>query len=243
MHICVANLAIIGPDNGLSPGRRQAIIWTNAGILLIELLGTKFTAILIENHTFSFKKMHLKMSSAKWRPFCLDLNVLIIHADQLIVISRETFLYKRDKGAPSTWWQTGTTSQSGLQVHCTFIISFLSLFQVTKVFLGAHALLANGCVMSRVGSSQVAMVAKAYNVPVLVCCETYKFCERVQTDSFVFNELGKFILMPIRLCLNGACCLVAVTGVTVLVPCHQCQVSAIHLKIGYLKMKSMCTES
>ncbi|MGH0151747.1 UNVERIFIED_CONTAM: hypothetical protein FKN15_001674 [Acipenser sinensis] len=62
-------------------------------------------------------------------------------------------------------------------------------FQVSKVFLGAHALLANGYVMSRVGASQIALVAKAYNVPVLVCCETYKFCERVQTDSFVSNEL------------------------------------------------------
>ena len=44
--------------------------------------------------------------------------------------------------------------------------------------------------MSRIGSSIIAMVAKANNVPVLVCCETYKFCERVQTDAFVFNELG-----------------------------------------------------
>ena len=58
------------------------------------------------------------------------------------------------------------------------------------MFLGAHALLANGYVMSRVGTSQIALVAKAFNVPVLVCCETYKFCERVQTDSFVSNELG-----------------------------------------------------
>ena len=58
--------------------------------------------------------------------------------------------------------------------------------------MGAHAVLANGCVMSRVGTSQVALVAKSHNVPVLVCCETYKFSERVQTDSFVFNELGKF---------------------------------------------------
>lgn len=64
--------------------------------------------------------------------------------------------------------------------------------QVSKVFLGAHALLANGYVMSRVGTSQIALVAKAYNVPVLVCCETYKFCERVQTDSFVSNELGNY---------------------------------------------------
>ena len=75
-HICVSKLAIIGSDNGLSPDRRQAIIWTNAGILLIGPLGTNFSEILIEIQTFSFKKMHLKMSSVKRRPFCLGLNVL-----------------------------------------------------------------------------------------------------------------------------------------------------------------------
>ena len=75
-YICVGNLTIIGPDNGLSPGRRQAIIWTNAWILLIGPWGTNFSEILICIQTFSFKKMHLKMSSAKWRPFCLGLNVL-----------------------------------------------------------------------------------------------------------------------------------------------------------------------
>ena len=75
-HICVGNLISLGPDNGLSPGRRQAIIWTDAGILLIGLLGTNFSEISIDIHTFSFTKMHLKMSSAKWRPFCLGLNVL-----------------------------------------------------------------------------------------------------------------------------------------------------------------------
>ena len=77
-HICVSKLTIIDPDNGVSPGRRQAIIWTNAGILLMGPLGTKLNQILIEIHTFSFKKMHLKMSSAKWRPFCLGPNVLIV---------------------------------------------------------------------------------------------------------------------------------------------------------------------
>ena len=51
---------MIGSDNGLSPGRRQAMIWTNAGILLIEQLGTKFSEILIGIQIFSFKKMHLK---------------------------------------------------------------------------------------------------------------------------------------------------------------------------------------
>ena len=75
-HICVVKLTIIGSDNGLLPGRRQAIIWTNAGILLIGPLGTNFIEILIGIQTFSFKKMHLKMSSAKWRPFCLGLYVL-----------------------------------------------------------------------------------------------------------------------------------------------------------------------
>ena len=76
-HICVGNLTIIGPDNGLSPGRRQAITWTNAGILFIGPRGTNFSEILIDIHTFSFKKIHLKISSAKWRPFCLGLNVLM----------------------------------------------------------------------------------------------------------------------------------------------------------------------
>ena len=76
-HICVGNSTIIGPDNGLSPGGRQAIIWTNAGILLIGPWGTNFSEILIGIQTFSLKKTRLKMSSAKWRPFCLGLNVLI----------------------------------------------------------------------------------------------------------------------------------------------------------------------
>ena len=76
-HICVGKLIIIGSDNGLSPERRQAIIWTNAGIWLTGPLGTNFSEILIEIHTFSFKKMHLKMSSEKWRLFCRGLNVLI----------------------------------------------------------------------------------------------------------------------------------------------------------------------
>ena len=76
-HISVSKQTIIGSDNGLSPGRRQAIIWTNAGILFIGTLGTNFSEILIEIRIFSFKKMGLKMSSAKWRPFCLGLKVLI----------------------------------------------------------------------------------------------------------------------------------------------------------------------
>ena len=75
-HICVSNLTIIGSDNGLSPDRRQVIICTNAGILLIGPLVTNFSENLIGNQTFSLYKRRLKMSSAKWRPFCLGLSVL-----------------------------------------------------------------------------------------------------------------------------------------------------------------------
>ena len=75
-HVCVGKLTINGSDNGLSPGRRQAIIWTNVGILLNRTLRTNFSEILSEIRAFSFKKMRLKVSSAKRRPFCLGLNVL-----------------------------------------------------------------------------------------------------------------------------------------------------------------------
>ena len=60
----------------LSPGWRQAIIWTNDGQLLIGPLGTNFSEILIEFLIFSFKKMRLKVLFAKRRPFCLGLNEL-----------------------------------------------------------------------------------------------------------------------------------------------------------------------
>ena len=81
-HICVSNLTIIGSGNGLSPGRHQAIILANDGILVIGPLGTNICEILIAIYTYSFKKMHLKMSSGKWWPFCpgLKWNVLLKHA-------------------------------------------------------------------------------------------------------------------------------------------------------------------
>ena len=67
-HICIGK-----PSDAYM---RQAIIWTNAWLLLIEPLGTNFSEILIGIQTFSSKKLHLKMSSAKWPPLCLGLNVL-----------------------------------------------------------------------------------------------------------------------------------------------------------------------
>ena len=88
-HICVSKQTIIGADNGLSPGRRQAIIWTIAGIMLIGLLGTNFSEILIEIYTFSFKKMHLKMSTGEWWPSCLGLNALNAMQSNVIKFSNE----------------------------------------------------------------------------------------------------------------------------------------------------------
>ena len=78
-YICASKLPTIGSDNGLAPGRRQAISWTNAGLLLIGHLWTNFSEILIEIRIFSFKKMHFKESSAKWRSCCLGLHVLSLY--------------------------------------------------------------------------------------------------------------------------------------------------------------------
>ena len=66
------------PSDAYMPGRRQAIIRANAGILLIRPLGTNFNEFLVEILIFSFTEIRLKVSSAKWRPFCLGLNVLIM---------------------------------------------------------------------------------------------------------------------------------------------------------------------
>ena len=69
-------------------------IWTNVGILLIGPLRTNFSEISIEIHTFLFKKMHLKVSSAKWRPFWLVFNVLynILHC----ILTRSRHIWAHD---------------------------------------------------------------------------------------------------------------------------------------------------
>mmetsp|Transcript_128753 Transcript_128753/g.191900 ORF Transcript_128753/g.191900 Transcript_128753/m.191900 type:complete len:425 (-) Transcript_128753:14-1288(-) len=78
-------------------------------------------------------------------------------------------------------------------LECCYVtlnaISFI-MTEVTKVFLGAFAMLTNGNLISRAGTAAVAMMAHRFNIPVMVCCETYKFVERAQLDSICFNELG-----------------------------------------------------
>ena len=95
-HICVHKLPITGSDNGLLQGRRQAIIWTNDQILSIGPLETNVSEIFNGIPSFSFKKLHLKLSSAKWRPFCLSTNVL---TDALVVIMYNLWF-------PLTAWPT-----------------------------------------------------------------------------------------------------------------------------------------
>ncbi|KAI3462822.1 hypothetical protein Pfo_019485 [Paulownia fortunei] len=81
----------------------------------------------------------------------------------------------------------------GKGISCTYThinaVSYV-MHEVTRVFLGASSVLSNGTVYSRVGTACVAMVAHQYRVPVLICCEAYKFHERVQLDSICSNELG-----------------------------------------------------
>ena len=83
-HICVSKLTIIGSDNGLSPDWRQAIIWTNAGILLIGPLGTNFGETLIEILTFSFKQnayesIVCETAAILSRPQCIKVIFGVLH--------------------------------------------------------------------------------------------------------------------------------------------------------------------
>ncbi|ELU45870.1 eukaryotic translation initiation factor 2B delta subunit [Rhizoctonia solani AG-1 IA] len=83
-----------------------------------------------------------------------------------------------------------TLAASG--IPCTYcILSALGtvMKDASIVFLGTHALHSNGALYSRAGTALVAMMAKQHNVPVLACCETYKFSDSVNLDSFTKNEL------------------------------------------------------
>ena len=127
-------LATIGSDSGLSPGRRQAIIWTDAGIWIIGFLGTNFIEIATKIHAFSFKKMRLKMSSGKWRPFCLGPNVLTrpknyahalkrkcLHFDE-IFITGCTESCQNDNFQCSQWWKFHQNDDIFVSVRFAFVL-------------------------------------------------------------------------------------------------------------------------
>lgn len=86
-------------------------------------------------------------------------------------------------------------SNAGLEVQYSLIHGIShAVKDATKVFLGAHAMTGNGRLYSRVGTALVAMSAKERSggaeIPVIVCCETVKFTDRVALDSIVVNEIA-----------------------------------------------------
>ena len=155
-HICVNKLTTIGSDNGLSPDRRQAIIWTNAGILLIRTLGTNFSDFLSEIQAFSFKKMHLKMSSGKWRPSCLGLSVLI----RLFLSCRWWHSYARFDSLhhPAVTMETSPTNQMSPcwagpgTGNCFTSLSISTATTDNKSdFMGSSTCMSLGVLLSRCG--------------------------------------------------------------------------------------------
>ena len=79
-HVCVGKLTTIGSDNGLSPGRHQAIIWTNASILLTGPLETNYSETLIEciplvrmsSEENAFENVVCKMAAILSQPQCVN---------------------------------------------------------------------------------------------------------------------------------------------------------------------------
>ena len=140
-HIRVCELPIIGSDNGLLPGRRQTIIWTDVGILLIRTFRTNFSEILRKIHTFSFKKMHLKMSTGKRRPFCLGLNVLNHTFAALQYRITWTWMKAVTPGQGINWSTPKDIILNHIQQMCSSEMLLLKLFKclfnksVTKDFL------------------------------------------------------------------------------------------------------------
>jgi translation initiation factor eIF-2B subunit delta len=80
-----------------------------------------------------------------------------------------------------------------IKLHYNLINSLSSVLEKSNIdfcFLGAHSMLSNGRLYSRVGTALIAMASKNKSIPVLVCCESLKFSDKVQLDSVTLNELG-----------------------------------------------------
>ena len=83
-------------------------------------------------------------------------------------------------------------SKFGIQVQYSLTHGLSHVIKsTTKVLLGAHAMMSTGKLYSRIGTALVAMMAKdTNNIPVIVCCESVKFADRSDLDSFVHNEIA-----------------------------------------------------
>ena len=111
-HICVSEPTSTGSDNGLSPGRRQANFWTNAGI--------NFSEIVIEIQLFSLRKMRLKLSSAKRQPFCLGHNVLNVRWWRGLDPSSSTIVLT----GPQWWIVTRASHGTGCDYHMSVALQW-----------------------------------------------------------------------------------------------------------------------
>ena len=141
-HVCIYTPTIIGSDNGLSPERYQAIIWTNAGILLIRTLGTIFSEILGKIHTFSFNKMHLK-TSVKWQPFFLGINTCV-----KIIFGKKMCI----KNLPSDEWPLKLTGDKS-----TLVQIMVLCHQATSHYLSQYwprSILPHGITRPQLGRSK-----------------------------------------------------------------------------------------
>ena len=122
------NRVSIGSDNDLSPIRRQAFIWTNAGLLSIGPLVAKFSEILIKIQNFSFTKMHLKISSQKWRPFCPGAETLHFGNSKCGLRARDSVYHVQDRvlqcsiSVECRMWDFHLTSFMILHLICTFYV-------------------------------------------------------------------------------------------------------------------------
>ena len=134
-HVSV-NKAITGSDNGLLPAPCQAIIWTKAGLLPFKPLANEFNWNLNQNKAFSFKKMHLKMWSAKWQPFCLSLNVLHNNIHNLVEPAPNAF---RPGGACMHQW-TGLSFflKIQLMIYQQWFRQWLGAEQAPNYYLNLH---------------------------------------------------------------------------------------------------------
>ena len=101
-YICVTNLGHLWLDNGLSPGRCQAIFWTNTGILSIGLLGTNSSAIFIEIYMFSFIKIIFENVVRKLGAIFPGLNVLK-PLWGVVFLGRSHFITQWGKNITSLW--------------------------------------------------------------------------------------------------------------------------------------------
>ncbi|KAM7475393.1 hypothetical protein LguiB_022636 [Lonicera macranthoides] len=116
-------------------------------------------------------------------------EMILLHAHEL---GKQFRVVVVDSG-PKLEGQTLVRRLVGKGLSCTYThinaVSYM-MHEATRVFLGVESVLSNGTAYSRVGTACVAMVAHACHVPVLICCEAYKFHERVLLDSICSNELG-----------------------------------------------------